>query len=85
MSFHVFCVLNYIIPYFVRFYLQHVITFQYARNIKRNIKTINNENNHIIKVQYYATLNNIIILEVCADSRHRGQMHFQILSLKHTE
>ena len=81
MPFHVLCVLNYIMPYFVRFYLQHVIIFHYVRNIKLNIMTTNNENNHIIKVQYYATLNNIIILEVRADSRHRGQMHFQILSL----
>ena len=67
MPFHVFCVLNYIMPYVVRFYLQHVFTFQYVRNIKQNIETINNENNHIMKSSIYATLNNIIILEVRAE------------------
>jgi len=49
MPFHVFRVLNYIMSYVIRFYLQHVFTFQYVRNIKRNIETINNENNHIMK------------------------------------
>ena len=29
--------------------------------------TINNENNYIMKIQYYDTLNNTIILEVHAD------------------
>ena len=49
MPFHVFCVLNYIMPYFVRFCLQHVIIFHYVRNVKLNIMTTNNENNYIIK------------------------------------
>ena len=49
MPFHVFCVLNYIMPYFVRFYLQYVISFHYVHNIKLNIMATDNENNNIMK------------------------------------
>ena len=49
MPFHVFCVLNYIMPYFVRLCLQHVIIFHYVHNIILNVMTTNNENNYIIK------------------------------------
>ena len=49
MPFNVFRVLIYIMPYVVKFFLQHVFKFKYVRIIKQNIKTIDNENSHIIK------------------------------------
>ena len=44
-----FALCCYIMPYFVRLCLQHVVTFHYECNIILNIMTTNNENNYIIK------------------------------------
>lgn len=50
MSFHVTCETNYVIHYFVMFYLHYVNSFHYLCNIKLNIMTINNnETNNTMK------------------------------------
>lgn len=49
MPFNVFRVLISIMSYVVNCFLQHMFKWKYVRIIKRNIKTIDNENNHIMK------------------------------------
>ena len=62
--------------------MQHVIIFHYVRNIKLNIITTNNANNYIMKIQYYDTLNNTIILEVRTDKLNNAVHDLSMSILK---